>query len=63
VLVARDSGVFVSRDQGETFTELDEPRRRFAQALAFVGEPAQLYVGTAALGALSAAWSDWRCSA
>lgn len=58
VLVASDSGVFVSRDEGETFTKLDEPRLRFAQALAFGGEPARLYVGTAALGVLSAAWVE-----
>jgi hypothetical protein len=58
VLVASDSGVFVSRDQGETFTAMEEPRLRFAQALAFGGEPLRLYVGTSALGVQSTEWTE-----
>ncbi len=58
VLVASDSGVFVSRDQGETFTAIEEPRLRFAKALALGGEPLRLYVGTSALGVQSTPWTE-----
>lgn len=58
LLVAKDDGVWISRDQGQTFSAIPQPSLRFAQALAFGGEPLRLYVGTAALGLQSTEWKE-----